>query len=141
MYEAPDIPGAADVVAWFGYWPTFHDAQVLSVTLNRSGESQVVIHTFEMTKEVDARGYYVLRKHCLVTFCFEGFMRDRDGSTRTELASFKEWNELSGAWVVKHEAGYELVLEGATGVNGKIMCKQMSVRIEPYSPEQPEASS
>jgi hypothetical protein len=29
MFEAPDIPGAADVIAWFGYWPTFHDAGVL----------------------------------------------------------------------------------------------------------------
>jgi len=43
MLEAPDIPGAADVIAWFGYWPHFHDAEVLSITLDRSGESQVAI--------------------------------------------------------------------------------------------------
>ena len=141
MYVAPDIPGAADVLAWFGYWPTFHDAQVLSITLNRSGESKVAIHAFEATDEVDARGFHVLRKHCLVTFCFEGVMRDQWGITRTELAFFNEWNELSSAWVVKHEAGFELVLEGAVGLDGKIMCKEMSVRIEPYLPAQAEASS
>ena len=118
MCEAPDIPGVADVLAWFGYWPTFHDAQVLSITLNRTGESKVVIHAFEMTKEVDAQGHDVLRKHCLVTFSFEGFMRDEWGITRTELAFFNEWNELSSAWVVKHEAGYELVLEGIVGLDG-----------------------
>jgi hypothetical protein len=39
MDEVPDIPGADDVVKWFGYWPTFHDAQILSITLNRSGEA------------------------------------------------------------------------------------------------------
>ena len=51
MDEVPDIPGADDVVKWFGYWPTFHNAQILSITLNRSGESQVVIHAFERTSE------------------------------------------------------------------------------------------
>ena len=35
MFEAPDIPGAQDVIAWFGAWPTFHDAEVLSISLDR----------------------------------------------------------------------------------------------------------
>src|SRR4051812_35487825 len=32
----------------------------------------LVLHTFEMTSEVDAKGYYVLHKHVLVTFHFAG---------------------------------------------------------------------
>jgi len=94
-----------------------------------------------MTKEVDAQGYNILRKHCLVTFCFEGFTRDPWAISRTELVNFNELNELSSAWVVKQETGYELMLEGATGIEGQIVCKEMSVRIEPYFPPQPGAPS
>jgi len=56
----------------FGYWPSFHDANVMSYT-GPSGEHptvDLVLHTWEMTSEVDAKGYCVLRKHVLVTFRF-----------------------------------------------------------------------
>ena len=58
----------------FGYWPSFHDANVMSYT-GPTAERQVVdlvLHTWEMTSEVDAKGYYVLQKHVLVTFHFAG---------------------------------------------------------------------
>ena len=29
MAEHPDVPGADQVIRWFGYWPDFHDAEVL----------------------------------------------------------------------------------------------------------------
>jgi len=76
MLETPNIPGAADVVAWFGYWPTFHDAEVLSITLERSGTSRVVIHAFEMTPELDETSHYISAKHAVVTFLLEGFPSD-----------------------------------------------------------------
>ncbi len=85
MDEIPDIPGADDVVKWFGYWPTFQDAEILSIKLNRSGESQVVLHAFERTSEVDSRGDYVLAKHAMVTFVLEGFPLDEEGITRTRI--------------------------------------------------------
>jgi Immunity protein 50 len=33
LTSKPDIAGADDVVRWFGEWPSFHDAEVLSVHL------------------------------------------------------------------------------------------------------------
>lgn len=47
MNEVPDIPGAKDVSAWFGYWPTFHDAEVLSISLDRANGCVVSIRSFE----------------------------------------------------------------------------------------------
>jgi len=32
-----DVPGAAEIVNWFGYWPTFHDAEIVSIELKRAG--------------------------------------------------------------------------------------------------------
>ena len=58
----------------FGYWPSFHDANVISYA-GPTAECQTVdltLHTWEMTSEVDAKGYYVLRKHALVAFRFAG---------------------------------------------------------------------
>src|SRR5438067_11086704 len=74
MHERAPVsaPGASDLVAWFGYWPSFHDAEVLSIHLNRSGESSVAIQTWHRTNEVDDRGYFIATKHVLVTFMLEG---------------------------------------------------------------------
>jgi len=134
MIEAPEIPGAAEVIAWFGYWPTFHDAEVLSIVLNRSGESQVVILTWGTTPEIDPSGYFVQAKHAVVTFRMEGFPRDADGITRTEIACFNHQNVLSSAAVTKTQDCYELALDGIFGVGGSIFCERMSVTLEPGVP-------
>lgn len=133
MFEAPDIPGAEEVIAWFGYWPTFHDAEVLSMTLERANASQVVIHAWKITPEIDSRGYYVLAKHALVTFFLEGFPLDEHGVTNVHLAYFNHQNVLSSASVNKIALGYELVLEGIFGVDGVISAERMRVKLEPKS--------
>jgi hypothetical protein len=134
MNETPDIPGANDVVAWFGYWPTFHDAEVLTITLNRSGTSQVVIHAWRRTSEVDPRGYYVLDKHAAVTFSVEGFPLDEEGITQTRIDYFNHQNVLSSAWIEKTSQGHMLRLDGIFGVDGSISCKHLSVKLEPGVP-------
>jgi hypothetical protein len=65
----------------FGYWPTFHDAEVQSFSVS-GGETiaqtlpsdtpiiNARIHVFEMTQEVDQQGFYVLAKHTLVDLRF-----------------------------------------------------------------------
>lgn len=126
MLEAPNIPGAADVVAWFGYWPTFHDAEVLSITLDRSGTSRVAIHALGRTPE--------LAKHAVVTFLMEGFPSDQYGITNTRLDFFNGQNVLSSAYIKPMPEGYELVLEGVYGLDGSIFCKHLSVELKPGIP-------
>ena len=134
MSEIPDIPGAAAVVAWFGHWPTFHDAEVLSIFLDRSGESRIAMHVFEKTSDVDSSGRYVLTKHATVTFCLEGFPQDQQGITNTRIEFFNHQNVLSGATVTKTAEGYELALEGIYGVDGSFHSERMSVKLEPGVP-------
>jgi hypothetical protein len=133
MSEAPDVPGAEDLVAWFGYWPTFHDAEVLSISLDRVKGCLVSIHAFERTAEVDDRGHYVLAKHATVVFHMEGFPADESGITNTRIEGFNHQNVLWGLVVNKGAWGYELALEGCFGVEGTIVCKTMSVTISPWS--------
>ena len=67
---------AALLVDIFGRWPSFHDAEVLSVNLRRRGALgptlDISIYVFEMTPEVDASGHYVLRNHTDVVLQFTG---------------------------------------------------------------------
>jgi hypothetical protein len=99
VFEAPDIPGAQEVIAWFGYWPTLHDAEVLSISLDRAIGCRVTIRAFEMTAEVDSRGHDVLTKHCVVTFRLEGFPTDESGTSNTRIESLNQQNVLSSASV------------------------------------------
>jgi hypothetical protein len=73
--EAPTFLGNYQtLVDHFGYWPSFHDANVMAYTAPTADRQtlDLTLHTWEMTSEVDAKGYYVLRKHVLVAFCFAG---------------------------------------------------------------------
>jgi len=73
--EAPTfLRNYQTLIQHFGYWPSFHDANVLAYTgpIAERQSVDITLHTWEMTSEVDAKGYYVLQKHVLVTFHFDG---------------------------------------------------------------------
>ena len=71
------IENSDALTAIFGRWPSFHDSEILSVRLDRHGHDafrgstlEADIHVFEITSEVDGRGYFVLRNHTFVTLRF-----------------------------------------------------------------------
>jgi hypothetical protein len=61
------------VLEAFGYWPSFHDAPVIDFRyrLDAVGVVGFTLHGWEMTREVDERGYFRLIKHHLVEFAFQ----------------------------------------------------------------------
>ena len=75
------IVGSEYLTSIFGYWPSFHDAEVVDLLFWR-GDSRIengiygfpvltlTIHVWELTKEVDAEGYLVLRHHTLTRLRF-----------------------------------------------------------------------
>lgn len=67
-----EVPGATDLIALFGYWPSFHDSEVIAIELVQSGPSRLSVHTFERSSEVNQKGQYICRKHVVVTFLFRG---------------------------------------------------------------------
>ena len=62
----------------FGYWPSFHDAEVISIILERIGKDEregpvlyAKIHVFQMGPEKTNYGKkFVFHHHSIVTFCF-----------------------------------------------------------------------
>lgn len=77
MITAPDSPGVAELVEWFGSWPSFHDAEVTRIHLNRFGPSYVDVHVFRMTTDLTATGHYRCDMHAVVTFRTHSSTRDR----------------------------------------------------------------
>jgi hypothetical protein len=125
--EIKQIPGAAELHDWFGYWPDFHDAEIISLHLNRKGSSSLLVHTWEMTKEVDEKGYYVLAKHVVVEFILETV-------SGLSLNGFSHQNVIFGLEVGKTDSGFRLTLDDCYGLAGSIEAERMSLRITPGKP-------
>ena len=67
------IRNAVLVTDIFGYWPSFHDAEIVSIRLERAPDVpylEAVIDVFQMTDEINVDGYYVNKNNTLVTLRF-----------------------------------------------------------------------
>jgi hypothetical protein len=66
----PLVENAAALTKIFGKWPTFHDAEVLRIVLDRAGDDgptiEAQIHVFAMTSRVDDSGR---QQGCAVSCC------------------------------------------------------------------------
>ena len=101
----PDVPGAAELVARFGAWPDFEQAEVRSVHLNREGPSRIRVGT----------------KQVVVTFVLGGV-------TELALNGFNGRNALSALTLTKNSMGHTLELWPGHGISGTITAR--SVRVE-----------
>lgn len=139
IYE--DIPGGPELLAWFGQEPTFHDAEIIGLSLNRSGVSELKIHGWINTGDVGTDGHFVLAKHATVTFSLEGIMD-------LQLDGFSAQNVISGL-----ELGYatdrgrsnyfslsqdlqdiDIELMPCYGLDGYIRAKKVTVSFVPGRP-------
>jgi hypothetical protein len=125
--NTPNISGAAEVVAWFGRWPSFHDAEIISLQLHCSDPSALVVYAWNMTNKVDATRHYVLEKHALVTFTLRG-VSDLD------LADFSDQNVISSLDVEKRENGFRITLHPCYGLCGTVDAETVSVSVKPWKP-------
>ncbi|HTU36228.1 MAG TPA: Imm50 family immunity protein [Candidatus Acidoferrum sp.] len=119
-----EVGGADGLFNWFGYWPSFHDAEILSLELNRTGESTLSVKTWEIANEVDIQGYYVLRKHVTVHFLLEGI-------SNLELTGFSVQNVIFGLEIARSDDGFRLELDPCYGLAGSLTTAKLRVKIEP----------
>ncbi len=133
------IENAEAVTSAFGYWPSFHDAEVLEVSIKRAGELganpclTAVIHVFEMTSQVSPDGHYVCQNHSVVTLLFQ----DLDNLA---LDGFNHQNALSSLSIEAPESDASVIVrfEGAYGLECELTCQ--SVKVMSFVPGIPPAS-
>lgn len=113
----PHLPGSAKVREWFGDWPDFHDAEIISLSLSRSGESVLRVYP------------YAPNKPATVDFRFSDI-------TYLELTDFSVQNVISGLGIeqVKTQGDdlvFRLQLGPCYGLAGYIDAKQIRVELAP----------
>lgn len=133
------IENSEAITSLFGYWPSFHDAEVLHISINRFSEPgggpslSAAIHVFEMTNEVNSDGYYICHKHSVVTLLFQGL-------DELALDGFNHQNALSQLSIIESEPGGSLRVnfDSAYGLESEMTCQ--SVKVVSVVPGIPPAS-
>jgi hypothetical protein len=129
----------------FGYWPSFHDAEVLKIVLDRTPEGQCYgpnleadIHVFEMTSEIDEKGFYKLTKHTLVQLAFLELYE-------LSLTDFNHQNVLQALAILDisdrqlERIKFEVRFSNSWGVAAKFQCAQVEVRsVQSFIPDEPK---
>lgn len=129
-----NIRGSEELLSLFGYWPSFHDAEVIEMLLWRGepGSPQsprvppqitIKFHLWEMTSEVDASGYFVNQKNSLVTMRFSGIQE-------IELEGFNHQNVIMGLAISMDGDSPELFkveINPSFGVSASFTCRTIDV--------------
>jgi len=113
------VTNGEQLVAAMGYWPSFHDANVIEVC-RASNSFFAKIHVFEMTDRVDTEGYFVLQKHHLVTFAFHGVRRN---SLPADYAT----DCLEELVFAKAGDNVQVNFESVMGQDGEIVCTEVAI--------------
>jgi len=131
------IKGREKLLAIFGRWPSFHDAEVMEIRLarkpkerrekrDRGVELLARIHTWDMTNEVDSSGYYVLKNHTFVTFRFSGV-------EELKLEGFNHQNVIFGLTIQPKESSdagsskFRVDFDPSFGVDAIFDCSAIEV--------------
>jgi len=126
----PPVKNAHLLELIFGRWPSFHDAEIHSIVLtrDRTGAPQnrprleATIHVWEMTPEVDDKGFYVLKDHTMVTLAF-------DSITDLSLNGFNHQNVLWDLEIVQElcEQVITVTMPTSYGCEAKFKCESIEV--------------
>ncbi len=92
------IQNSNKITEIFGYWPSFHDAEIHSLSLSggvadpcdpecESPKLDLKVHLWEMTKEVTKENWIVLAKHTLAELRFRNV-------EQLELSNFNYHNSI-----------------------------------------------
>lgn len=112
-----ELRGRQAVIDWFGEWPSFHDAEVISLLLARRGPSIIRIYP------------YAPDKPATVDFVLEDV-------TDLELADFSPQNVLFGLSVEmtndkNGDRVCRVLLHDIYGIGGRIDAKSLHVTLVP----------
>jgi hypothetical protein len=117
----------------FGYWPTFHDAEVLRLTLSRERTTPGVaapfidldVYAFDTDGTLTPEGYYRLTNEVVVSFRFH----------EVEAVRLEGFNQQNVLWELTVTPGsesdgrpvLEVDLPSSFGVEGSFQCRTAEV--------------
>jgi immunity protein 50 of polymorphic toxin system len=145
METRPDITGSELVTQVFGYWPSFHDAEVVRMSLETTAspsagpDVRADIYAFEITNEVAPDGTLVLRHKVLVSFRFSGV-------DNLLVKNFGNQNAIMGLSIVDirsrqmEAVKFEVRFDGSFSFSAEFLCREVFVEsVRAWKP-QPEGA-
>jgi hypothetical protein len=127
------IVGYQQVIDLYGHWPSFHDAEVISLKLNRNSDSefdgptiQFEIHTFTMTGETDESGHFKCINHAVIEVKL-------DGVESSNIEGFNHQNAMDALSIEESkgdgEYGVRFIIEfePAFGMSAEIICRRIEI--------------
>ena len=119
-----DVANSAALISVFGSWPSFHDAEIVSILLRRGPQDpslECAIHVFGTANEVDERGHFVTRNHVIVEFLFSNIELER-------LEDFNRQNVIDELRIERTESGrFSILMPPNNGCEVRLACE--SIRI------------
>ena len=124
MTTIPKFPGVEQVIEIFGRWPSFHDAEIKWLRLERRAPDggtgpvlEFAIHCFEMTDQVAPSGHCVLRKHTLIHFRFREVtdLRIEEFNQQNAIFGLEIADESDASWERPY---FKVTIEPSFGIGG-----------------------
>jgi hypothetical protein len=130
------LPGGPAVIEWFGFVPSFHDGSLERLEVARRSVT-IELKTFRMTAEVDAKGYFVLDRHAVVSIhmsAVSGISLVGDAESgifelgiRQLTIDPPEWETCIGPKAGDHE----VCIETTYGLAGSIFAREVRLSLAP----------
>jgi len=133
MESVEHIIGTESVIAALGYWPSFHDAEVIAFSAERAlpfkrdetiAHLAVHVRQYESVGEGTAQYEQILRKSILVRLAFKG-------ACDFDLSDFNHQNVINAITVsasgVSESAGLLVNIESIWGFGGSLRCQSVEV--------------
>ncbi len=122
--EEKEIKNSEIVINHFGYWPSFHDAEIISIKFERNpdkGNSSVHmrVYAFEMTDKLIGR-YFNLIKHCVIDIEFIDI-------SNNEMDGFNHQNAIQGLDFGREGEFLFCKIDSAYGMDGYIEAKEIKI--------------
>ncbi|TBZ49182.1 hypothetical protein [Rhizobium leguminosarum] len=116
------------MLEWFGRVPRFHDAKLLEITFSSNGAG-CCVHAWNMTDEVDAKGYFVLDKHAIVTLTLEG----------VSAINCTDFDMVPGIIfdleITKEDEHFRVEWDASYGVTGLVTARHIQINLVPGKPD------
>jgi hypothetical protein len=132
------INGSEKLIGIFGYWPSFHDAEVIDLHLWRGNVDPernsyvfpvltLTMHCWELTREVNSEGYLVLKHHTRTTLQFT------DVNADIQIRGFNHQNAIFGLSITRLDRTdgptpyFSVVVEQSFGIGAEFTCTGIEV--------------
>ena len=119
------IQGADEVVTWFGQWPSFHDAEILSFHLNRAQTSSIRLRVWTTSKKLDAEGRFVRERETILVIDVRRIHRLELQGEDVDVQ-----NVIAGLTIEQVDDGYRVEIDPSYGLAGSLVAAEIAVRLE-----------